>query len=78
MTYEVQHNTPAGGWANTWLYHEGDGIFRAETFATAEEAEAALDEYLQDLEAEFRAGHTSRRYGRDEFRVHHVPAPTQH
>lgn len=78
MPYEVQYNTPADGWANTWLYDEGDGLLRPETFESEREAEAALDEHLQDLEEEFRAGHTIRRYSRDEFRVHYVPAPTQH
>ena len=78
MPYEVQHNTPAEGWVNTWLYHEGDGLLRPETFDSEQEAEAALDEHLQDLEEEFCAGHTARRYSRDEFRVHYVPAPTQH
>jgi hypothetical protein len=77
MPYEVQHKTLTDGWVNTWLYHEGDGIFRAETFDTEEEAEAALDEHLQDLEEEFRAGNIGR-YDRDEFRVRRVPAVTQH
>lgn len=73
MHYEIQHNTARDGWVNTWLYHEGDGVFRAETFASAEEAKAALDEHLRDLEDEFRAGSAIRRYGRDEFRVQYVP-----
>lgn len=78
MPYEVQYNAPLGGWVNTWLYDEGDGLLRPETFDSEKEAEAALDEHLQDLEAEFRAGHAVRRYGRDEFRVRCVPAATQH
>jgi len=73
MHYEVQHNTASDGWINGWLYDEGDGVLRPETFASAEEAGAALDEHLQDLEEEFRAGSAVRRYGRDEFRVQHVP-----
>jgi len=71
MHYEVQHNTLADGWINTWLYDEGGGL-EPETFATKEAAEAALDEYLQDLEEECDAGNIEP-YGRDEFRVRCVP-----
>ena len=70
MTYEVQHYTMLYGWANVWLYDEGGGL-QPETFATKEAAEAALDEYLEDLEEECDAGHTGP-YSRDEFRVRYV------
>lgn len=56
MRYEIQQHTPADGWINNWLYDEGDGVLRAETFATAAAAEAALAEYLRDLEEEMTAG----------------------
>jgi len=75
MTYEVQHYTLLYGWANTWLYDEGDGLQR-ETFTSREAAEAALDEYLQDLEEEFHADNIMR-YERDEFRVRCVRTSTQ-
>lgn len=68
MRYEVQHYTLLDGWINTWLYDDGDGTFRRETFATREEAGAALAEHLQDLDEEFRAGHCGA-YSADEFRV---------
>ena len=54
MHYEVQHYTLANGWKNDWSYDEGDGVFRIETFATRDEAEAALDEFFADLAEEFR------------------------
>ncbi len=54
MHYEVQHYTLADGWKNDWSYDEGDGVFRIETFATRDEAEAALDEFFADLAEEFR------------------------
>jgi hypothetical protein len=54
MHYEVQHYTLAHGWKNTWYYIAGDGVFQLETFATRDEAEAALDEYFGDLADEFR------------------------
>ena len=72
MHYEIQHNTLTDGWINTWLYAEADGVMRPETFATADEAQAALEEYFQDLEEEVRAGQSGP-YSRDEFRVRHVP-----
>lgn len=68
MRYEVQHYTIIDGWVNTWSYNEGDGVMRPETFATREEAEAALAEHLQDLDEEFLAGHCGS-YSSDEFRV---------
>ena len=74
MPYEVQMYTSHQTWKNACVYDEGDGLC-AETFATAEEAEAALDEYLQDLEEEFHAG-TIGRYDRDDFRVRYVPNTT--
>jgi hypothetical protein len=75
MTYEVQHYTLACGWINTWLYDEGDGL-QPETFASREAAEAALDEYLEELEEEFYAGNIGR-YSRDEFRIRYVRISTQ-
>ena len=78
MPYEVQQYTCPDGWTNTWLYHEGDCVFRPETFATREEAEAALAEHLQDLEAEYRALNIEA-HDRDEFRIQYVPdAATQY
>ena len=75
MPYEVQHNTLTDGWINTWLYDDGDGNgLRPETFASEGEARAALDEYLEELEEEHRAGNIGR-YEPDEFRVRYVPDP---
>ena len=75
MHYEVQHHTLADGWKNTWSFDEGDGVSHAETFATREEAQAALDEYLGDLQEELRAGNIEA-YDPDEFRVEYVPDTT--
>ena len=72
MPYEVQQNTLTDGWINNWFYEAGDGVSRPETFATAAEAEAALDEYIQDLEEEFSLPYILR-YVRDEFRIRYVP-----
>ncbi len=72
MTYEVQHYTLFYGWINTWSYAEADGVMQPETFATAAEAQAALDEFFADLEEEVAAGQMAP-YDRDEFRVRYVP-----
>jgi len=72
MHYEIQHYTLIDGWINTWAYAEGDGVMHPETFATADEAQAALDEFFEDLEEEVQAGQSGP-YSRDEFRVRHVP-----
>lgn len=72
MPYEVQHCTLFNGWINTWFYAEADGVMRPETFATAEEAKAALDEFFEDLEEEVAAGQMAPR-GRDEFCIRYVP-----
>lgn len=73
MTYEVQHYTIPYGWVNTWQYDEGDGP-RPETFATSEEAKAALDEFLEDLYAEYDRDVIPRFYDRTEFRIREVRA----
>jgi hypothetical protein len=71
MPYEVQHYTLLDGWINTWSYAEADGVMQPETFATADEAKAALDEFFQDLEEEVLTGQSGP-YSREEFRVEHV------
>lgn len=59
MTYEIQHHTLCQGWVNTWQLDDGS----LETFATKEEAEAALQEFLADT-ADCEAP-----YEADEFRI---------
>jgi len=75
MHYEVQHYTLADGWKNTWSYDEGDGVFQVETFATRDEAEAALDEFFADLDVDIAAGFCLP-CSRDEFRVEFVSNTT--
>src|SRR5437763_1538411 len=73
MPYEVQHTTLFYGWRNTWSYAEADGVLQLETFATAEEAQAALDEFFQDIGQEVAAGQKAPR-DRGEYRVRYMPA----
>jgi hypothetical protein len=72
MSYEVQRYTLFYGWVNAWSYAEADGAPQPETFATAAEAQAALDEFFQDLGEEVAAGLMAP-HDRDAFRVRHVP-----
>jgi hypothetical protein len=72
MPYEIQHNTLTDGWINNWLYDEGDGVLRLETFASPQEAEAALDEHLRDLLEEFYAGNI-KHYDHEAYRIRYVP-----
>jgi len=68
MHYEVQQYAPFDGWKNTWFYNEGDGLLQAETFATHDEAEAALDEFFADLAEDIAAGFCPP-CTRSEFRI---------
>lgn len=49
MTWEVQTFTICEGWINTWTVCKHGQEPTAQTFATREEAEAALAEFLDDL-----------------------------
>jgi hypothetical protein len=42
--FEIQHRTLAHGWVNTWTDTSGQPV----TFATQEQAEAELRDYVQD------------------------------
>ncbi len=72
MPYEIQQYAIGRGWRNEWFYDEGDGVTRAETFPTRDEATAALDEFFTDVAEDIAAGHCPP-CSRDEFRVCHVP-----
>lgn len=71
MSYEVQALTICDGWINTWAVLHPDGSSEPETFETAEEAQAALDEFFADIQAEIDAGQRAEDegYSRDEFRI---------
>lgn len=50
MTYEVQHFTLCNGWTNTWTVLDEDDTGQPETFATEAIAQAALNEFLAEIE----------------------------
>lgn len=68
MPYEVQHHKAEDGWINRWSYEEFDGLTHLETFATPEEAQAAIDEYIDDHEEEYLANE----FERSDFRIRYV------
>ncbi len=76
--YEVQTWTICDGWINTWSISEqvGDNIYTEvpETFATREDAQQALDEFLSDIHEEIDAGQRSAEEGYDaeDYRIAEV------
>lgn len=71
MPYEIQHNTLADGWVNTWLVSDDTGNLHPETFDTANEAEIALAEFLFDLAEEHEAGQIAA-CNPDDYRIRFV------
>lgn len=78
--YEVQTFTLCDGWINTWSVSEqaGDDTFTEipETFATHAKAQAALDEFLAEIQEEIASGQRTpdEGYEPEEFRVAPVTA----
>lgn len=71
--YEVQIFTVCDGWVNTWTVDEVP-----ETFATRAEAQAALDEFLAEIQDEIEAGQRApdEGYDPDDFRIEAIIAAT--
>lgn len=71
MTYEVQQYTFCDGWVNTWQLHHEDGTIEPETFATHQDAKAALDEFFAEIADEIAAGQrpADNGYDREDFRI---------
>jgi hypothetical protein len=68
MRYEIQHYTLCDGWINTWTI-EQDGDYEPEYFDTREDAEIALQDFLNDEHEAFQQGWIESKYGADEFRI---------
>lgn len=77
MTYEVQTYTLCDGWVNTWYIEHPDGTSEPETFSTRAAAQAALDEFLDEIAAEIACGqrHPDEDYDREEFCIAKVGVP---
>jgi len=68
MRYEIQHYTLCDGWINTWTI-EQDGDYEPEYFDSREDAEMALQDFLNDEHEAYQQGWIESRYGADEFRI---------
>ncbi len=70
-SYEVQTYTICEGWVNTWTIIEGDNDPVPHHFATRQEAQAELDELLNDIQQEISCGDRApdRGYDAEEFRI---------
>ncbi len=75
MPYEIQTYALVDGWTNTWFYQDLDGVMRPETLVTAEQAEAALAEHLDDLHHAYWAGQIEDDDHKD-FRICYVTEAT--
>ena len=62
--YEVQEYCLCGGWTNTWS--DDDGPTR---FDSIESAQAALDDFLEEMEEEVKAGNIEDFTDREDFRI---------
>lgn len=62
--YEVQEWCLCGGWTNHWTTNDEPTYFNSEA-----EAQAELDEYLQDMQYEVEAGNMEDAPDASEFRI---------
>lgn len=69
--YAVQHYTLCDGWVNTWTVSIGNNDSVPHVFATREEAQAELDEFLREIQNEIASGDRAPDEGYDasEFRI---------
>lgn len=77
MAWEVQQNTLFGGWVNTWTEttDSPDGMIEQPcVYSTEQEAKEALQEFLDDVQAEIDAGDRApdEGFSEEEFRVAEV------
>ena len=73
MRYEVRHYTFCEGWVNNAEDEDGNPV----TFATAEEAQASIDDFFSEIESQIASGEREpdAGYGREEFAVCVVGEP---
>lgn len=69
--YEVHHYTLCQGWVNTWSVIDENNVSTPQTFKTREEAQAAIDEFLREIQEEIEYGERDENHGysEDEFMV---------
>lgn len=72
--FEVQHETWVDGWVNTYTTTDDDGNEIPLVFDTHAEAQAEIDEYMDDIHNQIQSGEreADEGYDPDEFRVREV------
>lgn len=69
MRYEIQHYTLCDGWINTWTVEQDNGDSEPEYFDSLEDAEMALQDFLNDEHEAYQQGWIESKYGSNEFRI---------
>ena len=79
MVWEVQHDTLADGWVNTWTEEDETGAWVPLVYATQDAAEAELSEFLREiaLEIEYGERDPDAGYDQSEFRIVEVAGDTE-
>ena len=72
--FEVQHETWVDGWVNTCTTTDDDGNEIPVVFDTHAEAQAEIDDYMDDIHNQIQSGEreADEGYDPDEFRVREV------
>ena len=75
--FEVLTYSLADGWSNTWTTEDESGNEISEYFDTAEEAEQAVKEEIEDIENAIKNGDMSpeSRLTRDDFEIMETTRP---
>jgi len=74
MRYEIQTNTLCDGWVNTWTEEKQNGESVPETFATTQDAQEALEEFLESVKEAVEYGDMEEEYDIADYRI--VPVET--
>ncbi len=71
MKWEIRMHTLCDGYVNTWSTIDEQGNSEPETFNAKAEAQAALDEFLAEIQEEIDIGIRApdEGYSRDEFQI---------
>jgi hypothetical protein len=77
MKYEVRHYTFCDGWVNTWATFDEEGNESPTLFESEADAQAAIDDFFTDIEAEIKSGEREADAGfdRDDFMIVAVGLP---
>ena len=63
--YEIHTWTLCDGWINCWTTTDERGTLAPDTYPTVEATQAAIDEFLEDIQAEIDAGERAPDEGYD-------------